>query len=170
MTRAMRDMEAKRDLCDGVICVLDARAPIATHNKNLNKIFGAKPILYLLNKSDLDSCFDTERLAGHFRAVLPISVKNGDTSALFSHIDTLFTDDKIRIGEDAVLFSARQYAALKNAASYIATAVEALRAHHAVDAAAGDLELALGALAESDGRAVSDEIVSHIFAKFCVGK
>ena len=25
MTRAMRDMEAKRDLCDGVICVLDAR-------------------------------------------------------------------------------------------------------------------------------------------------
>ena len=38
MTRAMRDMEAKRDLCDGVICVLDARAPIATVNKNLKKI------------------------------------------------------------------------------------------------------------------------------------
>ena len=30
MTRAMRDMEAKKDLCDGVICVMDARAPIAT--------------------------------------------------------------------------------------------------------------------------------------------
>ena len=39
MTKAMRDMEAKRDLCDGVICVLDARAPIATVNKNLKKIF-----------------------------------------------------------------------------------------------------------------------------------
>ena len=53
MTRAMRDMEAKKDLCDGVICVLDARAPAATYNKNLKKIFGEKPILYLLNKSDL---------------------------------------------------------------------------------------------------------------------
>ena len=53
MTKAMREMEAKRDLCDGVICVLDARAPIATVNKNLNKIFGAKPILYVLNKADL---------------------------------------------------------------------------------------------------------------------
>ena len=53
MTKAMRDMEAKRDLCDGVICVLDARAPIATVNKNLKKIFGAKPILYVLNKADL---------------------------------------------------------------------------------------------------------------------
>ena len=60
MTRAMRDMEAKRDLCDGVICVLDARAPIATHNKNLHKIFGTKPILYLLNKSDLADPNKTE--------------------------------------------------------------------------------------------------------------
>ena len=53
MTKAMRDMEKKRDLCDGVIYVLDARAPIATINKNLKKIFGAKPILYVLNKADL---------------------------------------------------------------------------------------------------------------------
>ena len=53
MTKAMREMEKKRDLCDGVICVLDARAPIATVNKNLQKIFGAKPVLYVLNKADL---------------------------------------------------------------------------------------------------------------------
>ena len=53
MTKAMRDMEAKRDLCDGVICVLDARAPIATVNRNLKKIFGEKPIVYVLNKADL---------------------------------------------------------------------------------------------------------------------
>ncbi len=53
MTKAMRDMEKKKDLCDGVICVLDARAPMASVNRNLNKIFGAKPVLYLLNKADL---------------------------------------------------------------------------------------------------------------------
>lgn len=53
MTKAMRDMEEKRALCDGVICVLDARAPAATLNKNLKKVFGEKPVLYLLNKSDL---------------------------------------------------------------------------------------------------------------------
>ena len=53
MTRAMRDMEEKKGLCDGVICVMDARAPIATLNKNLKKIFGTKPVLYLLNKADL---------------------------------------------------------------------------------------------------------------------
>ena len=60
MTRAMRDMEAKRDLCDGIICVLDARAPIATVNKNFKKIFGEKPVLYLLNKADLADAAKTD--------------------------------------------------------------------------------------------------------------
>ena len=53
MKKAMRDMEEKRALCDGVICVLDARAPIATYNPKLPEIFKGKPILYVLNKSDL---------------------------------------------------------------------------------------------------------------------
>lgn len=53
MKKAMRDMEEKRDLCDGVICVLDARAPIATYNKKLPELFFSKPVLYVLNKSDL---------------------------------------------------------------------------------------------------------------------
>ena len=57
-------MEAKRDLCDGVICVLDARAPIATVNKNLKKIFGDKPILYVLNKADLA---DTGKVDGFLK-------------------------------------------------------------------------------------------------------
>ena len=81
MTRAMRDMEAKRDLCDGVICVLDARAPIATVNKNLKKIFGEKPILYVLNKADLADEAATKRWMAYFRsqgvATLAVDCKSG---------------------------------------------------------------------------------------------
>ena len=64
----MRDMEAKRDLCDGVICVLDARAPIATVNKNLKKIFGEKPILYVLNKADLADPTKVDGFMKYFEA------------------------------------------------------------------------------------------------------
>lgn len=53
MTKAMRMMEECIPLVDGVMLVLDARAPAATFNKKLKKLFGAKPILYILNKSDL---------------------------------------------------------------------------------------------------------------------
>lgn len=53
MTKAMRMMEESVDLCDGIIYVLDARCPAASFNKNLKKLFANKPILYVLNKSDL---------------------------------------------------------------------------------------------------------------------
>ena len=64
MTKAMREMEKKRDLCDGVVCVLDARAPIASVNKNFKKLFGEKPVLYLLNKADLA---DSSKTDGFFK-------------------------------------------------------------------------------------------------------
>ena len=48
----IRDRDSVK-LCDGVLVILDARAPAATYNKNLKKLFGNKPVLYVLNKSDL---------------------------------------------------------------------------------------------------------------------
>jgi ribosome biogenesis GTPase A len=53
ITKAMRMMEESVPLCDGIIYVLDARCPVASFNRNLKKLFGNKPVLYVLNKSDL---------------------------------------------------------------------------------------------------------------------
>ena len=80
MTRAMRDMEAKRDLCDGVVCVLDARAPIATINQNLRKIFGEKPVLYVLNKADLADPNKTDAFLKYFEGKGKYVVKCDSTN------------------------------------------------------------------------------------------
>lgn len=53
MTKAMRMMEENAALCDGIIYVLDARCPASSFNPALKKMFGAKPVLYVLNKGDL---------------------------------------------------------------------------------------------------------------------
>lgn len=55
MTRAIRMMEEQVKLCDGIVYVLDARAPFACLNKKLDSIFLNRPVLYLLNKADLVS-------------------------------------------------------------------------------------------------------------------
>ena len=98
MTKAMRDMEAKRDLCDGVICVLDARAPIATVNKNLNKIFGEKPILYLLNKADLADAGKVDAFVKFFedrgRYVLKCDSTNISTKRLLVNRLNAITQEK----------------------------------------------------------------------------
>lgn len=53
MTKAMRMMEESVAVCDGIIYVLDARCPVSSFNPSLKKMFGAKPVLYVLNKGDL---------------------------------------------------------------------------------------------------------------------
>ena len=53
MTKAMRMMKKEISLADGVIYVLDARCPAASFNKKLLEISGSKPVLFILNKSDL---------------------------------------------------------------------------------------------------------------------
>ena len=80
MTKAMRAMEEKRDLCDGVIYVLDARAPIASLNKNFKKIFGEKPILYVLNKADLSDAGKTDGFQKLFEKSGKYCVKCNSTS------------------------------------------------------------------------------------------
>ena len=124
----------------------------------------------ILNKTDLGVEMDVSHVASRFPHILSVSVKKEDIGNLPACIDSLFIDEKIRVGEDAILSSARQYAAMKKTLGFMESACAALKAGCAVDAAVSDLELALGALAETDGRAVSDDIVSRIFTKFCVGK
>ena len=82
----------------------------------------------------------------------------------------MFTDGDIRLGEDAVLFSARSHAALLLGREHLAAAEEALRTGFALDAALTELEGALSAFAETDGRSVGEDVVAGIFSKFCVGK
>ena len=53
---------------------------------------------------------------------------------------------------------------------FINTAIEAYDMGLPADAASSDIEMALAAISEVDGRAVSESVVSDIFSKFCVGK
>lgn len=53
MAQAMRTIRENVALCDGIIYVLDARCPVSSFNPELKKVFGAKPVLYVLNKCDL---------------------------------------------------------------------------------------------------------------------
>ena len=75
MTKAMRMMEEQLALVDGVIAVLDARAPAATYNKNLARLFGKKPVLYALNKADLADDKKTDAFLSAFAAAGVFAVR-----------------------------------------------------------------------------------------------
>lgn len=53
MTKAIRMMEKEIKLVDAIIYVLDARAPFSSVNPKFTKLIGEKPIIYVLNKTDM---------------------------------------------------------------------------------------------------------------------
>ena len=66
MTKAMRMMEDNIKLVDGIMMVLDARAPFASQNTKLDKLFSNKKILYVLNKSDLVDPLELKKVIAKF--------------------------------------------------------------------------------------------------------
>ncbi len=97
MTAAVRMMEENLKAVDGVMMVLDSRAPRASINNKLSKMFSGKKILYVLNKSDLISSADAMRTVKEFKAEgkTAVSVSAMDKRAvdlLYSEIFNLLKD------------------------------------------------------------------------------
>jgi ribosome biogenesis GTPase A len=67
MTAAVRMMEENLKAVDGVMVVLDARAPRASLNSKLDRLFSNKKVLYVLNKTDLVETKDVNRTIAEFK-------------------------------------------------------------------------------------------------------
>ncbi|MBQ5808894.1 MAG: tRNA uridine-5-carboxymethylaminomethyl(34) synthesis GTPase MnmE [Clostridia bacterium] len=156
-----------------LLCVFDASRPLTDEDKALARraVSCTGKTVCVLNKCDMPQAADKAFLAELFGEVSEISAKSGvGIEALKKRIEALFLSDEIDLDGDVLLSGERQYGAAKNAKAYLDNALSALRMGMPPDCAATDMEAALGALGELDGRAVNEEIVSRVFANFCVGK
>lgn len=156
-----------------IFAVFDGSVPLTGEDLRLVEQLKTVPgqVVALANKADLPCRADLSLLRDAFGYVLPLSCRTGDgIEDLRRYINRLFTDERLDTRQDAIVANARQYAALTRALDCARGALAALAAGFAVDVACADLEGALAALAELDGRAVSEEIVNEIFIRFCVGK
>lgn len=159
--------------CELVLAVFDLTRPFDNRDEDIVRRLtsSGKTVISVLNKCDTGATlFEKERLGALLEHSVTLSAKCGNAKELADLIDKLFTDEKINIGSDAIISSAKQNASLTRALSHLEASVEAYRANLSSDVASFDVERALGAISELDGREVSEEIVNDIFSRFCVGK
>ena len=156
-----------------IFTIFDSSLPLDTEDHEIigaiKDAGGVK--IALLNKSDLGAVITARDLPGIFDVILPVSAKDeGSRVRIANAVDRLFTDEKIVVGECAVVYTARQSAELARCLESVELAIEALAMGFGQDAVASDVERAISAISELDGREVSETVVSDIFKKFCVGK
>lgn len=157
-----------------ILAVFDRSAPLREEDRSLlDRMRTAEiPVLILLNKCDLTPAWDESALTGFSTEnILTISTaEDRGIDLLRTRLEAMFLDGTLDLRADAIVANARQYAALCRALTHVNDALSAAEAAFSEDVSCVDLELAMSALAEVDGRAVTEDIVSQIFSHFCVGK
>jgi tRNA modification GTPase len=153
--------DASRPLSEGEIVLIDD----LTHRAAAGQI-----VLPVLNKSDLGAGVELSALAP-LGACVSLSAATGEgMDALCERICAMFVDGQIDLRHDAVIATAQQHAACLRAMDALQAALDGLQAGVSLDLCCVDIESAMMALSEMDGRAVDEDIVNEIFAHFCVGK
>ncbi len=164
--RALGEAELVLAVFDGARTLEDEDFALAAHLASVGC-----PVIAVVNKADLGEEADVLRLDVPFARVISVSAARGDgVDALREAIEALFLTGEIDYSTDAVVANARQYAAVCAAMESVDRAADALRSGYTQDIAGMDLELAMSALGEVDGRTVTGDVVDTIFHHFCVGK
>ena len=127
-------------------------------------------VIAIINKSDLGTA-QQDFCTTHFSHTVTLSAKDGEgIEALSALVESCFINGELDTKNDTVLTNARQQGAALAALEAIKRARDGLSYGLPVELCCSDCEAAMQAIAELDGRAVSEDIVSHIFSHFCVGK
>ncbi|MEN1960343.1 tRNA uridine-5-carboxymethylaminomethyl(34) synthesis GTPase MnmE [Luteimonas sp. MJ246] len=158
------------------IAVVDARDPAAGRAAIAADLAGVPRVLWLYNKSDLLLPGAPPPPAG----ALAVSATTGEgMEALHLRLRQLVTGQPdaggarafadSAAGEGEFTARARHVEALGRATAHLDEAARALAAE-ALDLAAESLRAAHRALGDITGQVGADELLGHIFSRFCIGK
>lgn len=156
-----------------IITVFDGSRPLDSDEKKLLSALFEKPQpkIAVINKSDLEIVIETEEISKVCDKTVIMSAKTKcGTEELYRAVSEIFNEENLSLTDDAMLWDARHRATVASALEMLCQAQEGLRAGDAVDAVCTLAERALSELSLLDGRGITDEIVSEIFSRFCVGK
>ena len=163
--KALADAELILAVFDGSVIPDDEDKALAESLSNTDAT-----AIAVINKADLGIA-EEDFYTQHFTHTVSLSAKEGKGIAeLSALVESCFINGELDTKNDTVLTNARQKGAALAALEAIKRAREGLAYGLPVELCCSDCEAAMQAIAELDGRAVSEDIVSHIFSHFCVGK
>ncbi len=156
---------------DLIVFMLDADAGFDAEDEEIaNLISGRNPIV-LINKSDMGSKLDKDKINERFDTVIEFSVKNETgLDVLKSEIKERFDMGKVDLSSGSVITNVRHRDALAKTRESVKSALDSVNMGLELNLTFIDIEDAIGRLGEIVGLTVGEEVVDRIFHNFCLGK
>ncbi|MBV9211476.1 MAG: GTP-binding protein, partial [Acidobacteria bacterium] len=155
---------------DLVVVVLDGSQPLTPEDTRILAEVKETTHLIALNKSDLES-FDGQQMRRNGEpSIVEVSAKTGD--GLNALRDAIIAPFATRDTHDTGLLitDARHFDLLQRAQSSLRSSHSLLKEHASEELVLVGLHDALRFLGEITGETTPDDILSRIFATFCIGK
>ena len=99
MAKAIRQIQSELKLVDAAIEIVDARVPMSSKNPDASKIMLGKPVLTILNKSDLANQSDTEQWIKYYensgKSAMAVSCNSAKWVPIFKKRINQLLKDKV---------------------------------------------------------------------------
>ena len=154
---------------DLVLVVVDGSAEVGPEDRELLDRTAGTRRLVVLNKSDLPA-FESSLRCAHDEEAINVSARTGaGMASLHGAILAKLNSDGAEDGS-LLITNARHYDLLRNAKREVEVARENLRDRHSEELVLAPLHNALKLLGQITGETTTEDILSEIFATFCIGK
>ncbi|MDD4069124.1 MAG: tRNA uridine-5-carboxymethylaminomethyl(34) synthesis GTPase MnmE [Candidatus Izemoplasmatales bacterium] len=151
---------------DLILLVLDQSESLTDTDKELLSITSQKPRIIIGNKIDLGSKISLEN-----EHIINISVKNNiGLDKLSDEVKRLFIDEKLLNDDFTILSNTRHIGKLEETKKALSQALDSAYDLIPIDMVEIDLRNAWTYLGEITGENSSDDLISTLFSKFCLGK
>lgn len=160
----IRRTQAAVKEADLILLVLDASRPVSEEDFQLLHSSPKEKTIVIWNKIDLNT--PTENIEA-----VAVSAKNRmGLEELKSAIHKIIWQKGTPSKEEVLITNLRHFQALSNAISSCKTVIEGLKSGISAEFIAADMRAALNELGTIIGTNVTEDILSAIFSKFCLGK
>ena len=157
---------------DLILYVVDSSTELDENDYNILNIIKNRKTVILLNKSDLDTVTDADRISKITDSkVISVSAKdNTGLDELSETIVKLFASGEIDYNDEVYVSGERNKEALEETLESLKLVKKSINEGLPEDFYTIDLMNAYEQLGKITGESVEDDLVNEIFSKFCMGK
>lgn len=156
---------------DIIIAIFDSNKKLTEEDKEILDLLENRNAIILLNKIDLERKIDIKEIEKYKKPVVEISTKTRDgLDKLYSEISKMFKLNEIAIDGETIVSNERHKNIIINSRKNLDKARETIKNNMPIDIISTYLKEIIEELGKITGETVTEDVISEIFSKFCLGK
>ena len=156
---------------DIVIAIFDITREFNEEDEEILKLVKEKNAIIVLNKIDLNTEKNIEKIKEISKPIIKISTKTKEgIKNLYNEISKIYKLKEIANNGELIVSNNRHKKLIKNAKNNLLEARQTIANNLPIDIISGNLKEILEELGKITGETVTEDVIKEIFSKFCLGK